>query len=171
MQMRDKRDMKLKIATFRATAVLTGVLLMSIFGIARATLVEGFESGSFNGSEAVIGDAGIRTSYFTINATEGTHQLLLTTINNTHDSPSTNQSGSDAVSNASLATFFGVSSTLIRDGTATSMEGSGFSINLGTLTAGSTITFNYDFLTDEIQPGAHNDFAFYTLTGKSGVTV
>ena len=164
--------MKLKIATFRATAVLTGVLLVSIFGIARAALVEGFESGTFSGSEATIGDASIKTSYFSINAAEGTHQLLLTNINNTHDGPSyTNQSGSDAVSNASLATFFGVSSSLIRDGIATSQEGSGFTISLGTLTAGTTITFNYDFLTDEIPPGQHNDFAFYTLTGKSGVTV
>ena len=26
-------------------------------------------------------------------------------------------------------------------------------------------------MTDEIQPGAHNDFSYYTLTGVSGVTV
>jgi hypothetical protein len=163
--------MKLKIATFRATAVLTGVLLVSIFGIARAALVEGFESGTFSGSEATIGDASIKTSYFSINAAEGTHQLLLTNINNTHDAGYTNQSGSDAVSNASLATFFGVTSSLIRDGAATSQEGSGFTISLGMLTAGTTITLGYDFLTTEIQPDAHNDFAFYTLTCNSGVSV
>src|SRR5207244_8740475 len=70
-----------------------------------------------------------------------------------------------------LATFFGVSGSLIRDGTAVSQEGSGFTISLGTLTAGTTITLGYDFLTDEVAPGQHNDFAFYTLTGNSGVTV
>lgn len=163
--------MKLKITTFRATAVLAGLLLMSIFGIARATLVEGFESGSFSGSEGTAGDAGIKTTYFSIAPTEGARQLLLTTINNTHDPGFTDQSGADAVSNANLASFFGVTSSLIRDGAATSQEGSGFSINLGVLTAGSTIAFDYNFMTDELSPGQHNDFAFYTLTGNSGVSV
>ena len=163
--------MKMNIATGRVTAVLTGVLLMSIFGVAKATLVEGFESGTFSGSEATVGDASIKTTYFGIAAPQGTHQLLLTTINNTSDPGYTNQSGTNAVANATLATFFGVSGSLIRDGTAVSQEGSGFTISLGTLTAGTTITLGYDFLTDEIAPGQHNDFAFYTLTGNSGVTV
>ena len=77
--------MKMNIATGRFTAALTGVLLMSLAGIARATLVEGFESGSFSGSEATSGDVGIRGSYFTIAPTQGTKQMLLTTINNTSD--------------------------------------------------------------------------------------
>jgi hypothetical protein len=166
------KDMKLSDSTFRLMAAMTGLLLMSIFGTARATVVEGFESGTFNGSEAAVGDAGITTSYFTIGATEGTHQLLLTTINNTHDGPDGySHQFADAVSNATLASFFGVSGSLIRDGAAVSQEGSGFNINLGTLTAGSTISLDWNFLTDEVQPGAHNDFAFYTLTGLSGVTV
>jgi hypothetical protein len=164
--------MKLNIAIGRSTAVLIGVLLISLGGIARATLVEGFESGTFSGSEVTIGDASIKTTYFGITAQEGTRQLLLTTINNAHDGPTyTNQSGSDAVANANLASFFGVSSSLIRDGTAASQEGSGFTISLGSLTAGTTITLGYDFLTDEIPPGQHNDFAFYTLTGTTGVHV
>lgn len=161
--------MKLNITTGRFSAVLTAVLLMSLAGIARATLVEGFESG-FSGSESTIGDAGIKTSYFGINPTEGTHQMLLTTINNTSDGGATHEF-SDAVINSQLASFFGVGSTQPRNGTLTSQEGSGFSINLGTLTAGTTITFNYDFLTSEIQPGAHNDFAYYILFGSSAVTV
>jgi hypothetical protein len=159
--------MKLNMTTGRLSAVLTTVLLMSLVGIARATLVEGFE-GSL--TEPTTGDAGIKTSYHTINSTEGTHQLLLTTINNTSD-PGYAHEFSDAVNNATLATFFGVSGTLIRDGAAVSQEGSGFSINLGTLTAGTQITLSYDFLTTEFGTGHHNDFAFYTLTGISGVTV
>lgn len=157
--------MKLNIATGRLTAALTGLVLMSIFGVAKATLVEGFESGSFNGSEAVIGDAGIRTSYFTINATEGTHQLLLTTINNTSDGPTySNQSGTNAATVTAVAGFLGVTTSSIRDGTATGQEGSAFTINLGTLNAGDTVTFNYDFLTDEDPSGTHhNDFAFWEL--------
>jgi hypothetical protein len=165
------KDMKLSDSTFRLMAAMTGLLLMSIFGTAKAAVVEGFESGTFNGSEAAVGDAGITTSFFGINATEGTHQLLLTTINNTHDEPGYSHQFADAVSNATLASFFGVSGSLIRDGAAVSQEGSGFSIDLGTLTAGSTISFDWNFLTNEIQPDAHNDFSYYTLTGLSGVTV
>ena len=168
--------MKLNISNSRLGAVLLALSLMSIFGTAKAALVEGFESGTINGSEGIIGDAGIRSgSYFTINATEGTHQLLLTTINNINDAGFSNQSGNNAVTNANLGTFFNISSSLIRDGAAVSQEGSGFKINLGTLTAGSSISFDFNFLTDEIQPGAHNDFSYFTLSlngaSPSGVSI
>jgi hypothetical protein len=162
--------MKLNIANFRLMAVLTACLLISSYGVARATVVEGFESGSFNGSESSIGDTGITTSFFGINATEGTHQMLMTTINNVHDAPQTHVF-SDAVPNSSIDSFFGLASTQPRDGQNVSQEGSAFSINLGTLTAGTTISFDYDFLTNEIQPGAHNDFAYYLLLGSSTVNV
>src|SRR6266404_606540 len=157
--MRD--NMKLNITTGRATAVLTGLVLMSFFGMAKATLVEGFESGSFNGSEATSGDAGIRGTYFTIAPTQGTKQMLLTTINNTSDSPQTNQSGANAVSVTTIASFLGVTTSSIRDGTATGQEGSAFTINLGTLTAGTQVTLDYDFLTNEV--GGNKDFAFWEL--------
>lgn len=164
--------MKLSISKTRLGAALTVLSLMSIFGTAKAAVVEGFESGTFSGSETSIGDTGIATSFFGINATEGTHQMLMTTINNTHDGgDGFSHAFSDAVPNASLATFFNVSGTQIRDGAAVSQEGSGFTINLGTLTAGSTLSFDYDFLTNEIQPGAHNDFSYYTLNSSSPVTL
>lgn len=155
--------MKLNSTNGRVGAVLTGVLLLSLAGIARATLVEGFESGSFSGSESTSGDVGIRGAYFTIAPTEGTKQMLLTTINNTSDSPQTNQSGASAVSVVTIGSFLGESTSLIRDGTATGQEGSAFKINLGALNVGDVVTFDYDFLTNEIQPGAHNDFAFWEL--------
>src|SRR6267378_4980645 len=103
--------MKLNMTNGRVSAVLTGVLLLSLVGIARATLVEGFESGSFSGSEATSGDVGIRGTYFTIAPTEGTKQMLLTTINNTSDSPQTNQSGSNAVSVTTIGSFLGESTS------------------------------------------------------------
>jgi len=154
--------MKLNIATGRLTALLTGLVLMSIFGSAKSALVEGFESGSFSGSEATSGDVGIRGTYFTIAPTEGIKQMLLTTINNTSDSPKTNQSGANAVSVTTIASFLGVSTASIRDGSQTGQEGSAFTINLGTLTAGTQITLNYDFLTNEPNT-THNDFAFWEL--------
>jgi hypothetical protein len=161
--------MKTDISKIRLGAAVTVLSLMLVFGTAKATVIEGFESGSFNGSEAITGDTGIRSgAYFTINATEGTHQLLLTTINNTNDAPLTNQSGTNAVPNATLGSFFNVSSSLIRDGAAVSVEGSGFTINLGTLTAGSTLSFDYDFMTNETGTGHHNDFSYFTLSFNGG---
>ena len=148
--------MKINIGSGRITALCVGVLLMSLGGIARATLVEGFEAGL---SESTTGDVGIKTTYHGIAPTEGTHQLLLTTINNTSD-PGYSHEFADAVTNATMSAFFGVSSSAIRDGISTNQEGSGFLINLGTLNAGDTITLNYDFLTADLQ---NLDFAFWEL--------
>ena len=96
--------------------------------------------------------------------------MLLTTINNTSDAGYSHEFA-DATTPANMAALFGVSSSQIRDGTAVAQEGSGFTINLGVLQAGSTITFDWNFLTTEVAPGQHRDFAFFTLTGTSGVTV
>jgi hypothetical protein len=163
--------MKRNIPTMRASAILFAGLLFAFSAQIKATTVEGFESTTLNASNS-IGDASIRTpSYFGINPTQGTHELLLTTISTAgaHD-PGPNQSGTNAASVSSVAAFLGVATSSIRDGTATGQEGSAFSINLGALTAGTTVSFNYDFLTNEIQPGAHNDFGFITLTGMGGNT-
>lgn len=156
--------MKPNISIARLGAAMTALSLMSVFGTAKATVVEGFESGSFSASEATSGDVGIRGSYFTIAPTEGTKQMLMTTINNTSDAGFSNQSGTNAVSVTTIASFLGVSTSSIRDGTAAGQEGSAFTINLGTLTAGMQIKLDYDFMTDEDPSGIHhNDFAFWEL--------
>ncbi len=135
---------------------------------ARATLIEGFENGLPPGS--TVGDASIQLSYFGIDPTQATHQLALSTINFVSDPGYTPISGSSsAVSVVAIANFLGIPTGTIRDGLVTGQEGSAFQINLGMLNAGDIITFDYNFLTDEVQPGAHNDFAFYTL-GLSGNT-
>jgi hypothetical protein len=162
--------MKTNISIGRLSAAMAVVSLMSIFGTAKAAVVEGFESGSFSGAEGTRGDTGITGSFFTISPTQGTNQLLMTTINNASDAPQTHQF-SDAVPNSTIDSFFGLASTQPRDGAAVSSEGSAFSINLGVLTAGSTVTFNYDFLTNETGAGHHNDFAYYLLLGSSTVNV
>jgi hypothetical protein len=168
--------MKLHNSTTRLSALLIAATLCLGARASFATLVEGFESG-LGAGEAVVGDAGIQGNYFGIAAPQGSNQLLLTTINSTSGSPDanagyTNQSGHNAVANSTLATFFGVSAGSIKNGTHTGQEGSGFTINLGALSAGQTISFNYDFLTQEPNNGSGNpDFAFYTLTNQSGTTV
>ena len=127
-----------------------------------ATLIEGFENGLTPGS--TVGDASVQLSYFGINPTEGTHQLALSTINQISDPGYTPISGSTgAVSVVTIASFLGIPTGTIRDGLVTGQEGSAFQLNLGMLNAGDVLTFDYNFLTDEVQPGAHNDFAFYTL--------
>src|SRR5262249_23690234 len=152
------------ISITRLRAVMTVLSLILFVGTSKAAIVEGFESGSFSGSEATSGDVGIRGSYFTIAPTEGTKNMLMTTINNTRDVGFTNQSGSNAVSVTTIASFLGVSTSSIRDGTATGFEGSAFTISLGALTAGTQITLDYDFMTDEDPSGTHhNDFAFWEL--------
>lgn len=141
-----------------------------------ATLAEGFESG-LGPEESVVGDVGIQANYFGIAATQGSNQLLLTTINSTAGSPDgiagyANQSGNNAVANSSLVSFFGVSPGSIKNGSRTGQEGSGFTISLGALSAGQTISFDYDFLTQEPTDGNGNpDFGFFTLTNQSGVVV
>jgi hypothetical protein len=171
--MREK-NMKSNIRVFQMSAALAlSMLLFITAGTSRATLVEGFESG-FSGSEATKGDTSINSpTFFGIAPTQGTHQLVMTTIS---------MSGPDGVAGYShisqdavpvagatgLAAFFGVSTSSIRDGLATGQEGSGFTINLGVLTAGSKITFDYNFLTQEPSAGGNKDFSFFTLNNTFG---
>lgn len=142
--------------------IVAFVLIFLPLKSARATLIEGFENGLTPGS--TVGDASVQLSYFGINPTEGTHQLALSTINQLSDPGYTPISGSTgAVSVVTIANFLGIPTGTIRDGLVTGQEGSAFQLNLGMLNAGDVITFDYNFLTDEVQPGAHNDFAFFTL--------
>jgi hypothetical protein len=158
-------------------AIASCVLLFASVGTSWATLVEGFESGAFSGTEATKGDASISSpSFGGINPTQGTHQLVLTTINSSGPDGAagySSVSGTNAVPVAGigtgLAAFFGVTTSSIHDSStgANGQEGSGFTINLGVLTAGTQISFDYDFLTQE-PPNGNKDFAFYTL--NNGVT-
>jgi len=145
--------------------------LLALTSGAQAATVEGFESTSLSSANSR-GDASIRTpNYFGINPTQGTHALLLTSINNTNDAPTASQSGTNADTPANIASFLNVSSVGFlrntRPGTLasdTGREGSAFSINLGNLNVGDQITFDYNFLTSD---SGNRDFAFYTLNGAT----
>ena len=148
--------------TFVAALIFAIALLVPPAHSADATLIEGFENGLTPGS--TVGDTSIQLSYFGINPTEGIHQLALSTIDQISDPGYTPISGSTgAVSVVTIANFLGIPTGAIRDGFVTGQEGSAFRLNLGMLNTGDVITFDYNFLTDEVQPGAHNDFAFFTL--------
>ena len=168
--------MKPSIAALEVPRVIAiAILLFLPTKITQAATVEGFESTTLNSSNS-IGDAGIRTpDYFGISPTEGTHELLLTTISTAggHD-PGPNQSGTNADTVGNIAAFLGVDSPNIRNTLPfppqTGQEGSAFKLELGFLTAGTVVTFDYNFLTTEPSDTLHRDFAFITLTGLLGNT-
>jgi hypothetical protein len=110
----------------------------------------------------VAGDASVRTTFQGVTPPSGSNQYLITTIsaNDAGDGFSP-ISGTNAVPNATL------SSTLHVTPPALSQEGSGFLLPF-TVSAGDQIlTFQYDFLTNEIAPGNHNDIAFAWILNSS----
>ena len=176
----EEKNMKSNIRIFSVAAIASCILLFAGVGTSWATLVEGFESGAFSGTEATKGDASISTTNFGgITPTQGSRQLVLTTINSSGPDGAagySSVSGSNAVPVAGigtgLAAFFGVTTSSIHDSStgANGQEGSGFTINLGVLTAGTQISFDYDFLTQE-PPNGNKDFAFYTLNSSFGSVI
>ena len=121
--------------------------------------VEGFEAGDPVVTTA--GDAIIKQTYQGVVPPQGLNQFLITTINSVGQDGTdgySNQSGTNAVINSTLQTFFNSTSLL---GT----EGSGFKLSIVVPVGMTTITFRYDFLTTEfpVADGGHADFAFALL--------
>ena len=142
----------------RGCVGLTGVVALLVGMVicpqlAQAVIVNGgFESGNVTGWSAG-GDVSVETSAFGIGPTEGTYQAKLT-------------SGAFSVSASDLETFLGLApgtlNGLSPSGQA-AVEGSGitqtFSAN-----AGDVLSFDWNFLTNEIADGSGiNDFAFASI--------
>lgn len=101
------------------------------------------------------GDSSIKTSSFGINPTEGFYQGLITTQTN-------------AVSDSQVESFLGIQSGQLDSLTGyNAVEGSAFSKSI-TVEAGDTLTFNWNFLTDERAYSYYNDFAFVAISHDSG---
>jgi len=153
---------------------LLAPLLVAALALALApqpVRAENFDGGFTLDASNSIGDTSVQGTYFGITPVSPQRQVLMTTISTAgaHD-PGPNQSGFNAVSVVNLASFLGVATSSVRDGLVTGQEGSGLLLDLGTVAGGTFVTFNYDFLTNETDGGAHNDFAFVTLTNLSGNT-
>lgn len=134
-----------------------------------AVKVEGFEPGDPPVSTS--GDATFKQTYQGVPPPEASNQFLITTINagGTDGTDGySNQSGTNAVTNATLQSFFGISGLV---GT----EGSGFKLSIVVPAGSDTITFQYDFLTNELPSGGgaiqHQDFAFAVLLNSSNVLI
>jgi hypothetical protein len=78
-----------------------------------------------------------------------------------------NQSGANAVSNMNLQNFLGVG--------LSGSEGSGFTLSIVVPVGFDTISFQYDFLTNELPSGngamQHQDFATFVLFNSSNALV
>ncbi len=116
--------------------------------------VTGFETGD----EAIssIGDAGVQGTYQGEAAPEGSNQYLITTIgsNAVNEDGVTKQSSSNAAGFAALNTFFGGQ-------TVSNEEGSAILIPFTVGAGDKTISFQYDFLSNEpAQTTPRGDFAF-----------
>ena len=120
------------------------------------TRVQGFESG--DPAVTSIGDAGKQGTYQGQAAPEGTMQFLLTTIGMMSNEDSLgSQSGAFAVGNAALQTFL---NGLPLGG----FEGSAVLIPFTVTAQDKTLTFQYDFVSNEpFQSMPRPDFAFTAI--------
>ncbi|HEY9830379.1 MAG TPA: S8 family serine peptidase [Stenomitos sp.] len=111
-----------------------------------------FETGNFTGWTTQ-GNTNIKTTYSGINPTQGSYQALIT-------------NGGGSVSDANLESFLGLSAgTLDGMGNGDVTEGSAIKLSTITVAAGTTLSFDWNFLTNESTPSSYNDFAFVSING------
>ena len=154
----------------RAVAIC---LFAAVTGPAQALTNGSFESGLAPWTG--YGDASV-TGTFASAPTDGSLQLLLSTLPNPNPgiAPLGSQgpySGNDALLAAALETALGITpgfvDTLSQNGRP-AFHGSAVSRNV-TLTAGSSITFDWNFLTNEPAPTAtYTDFFFWAIVPEPG---
>ena len=155
----------MRTATRRWSSIaLALTVTVGLTGLAHANRVQGFESG--DPAVSSIGDAGKQGTYESQAPPEGTMQFLITTIgtlsNEDNVSP---QSGAPAVGNTALETFF-------HGLTLGGFEGSGVLIPFTVSAGDTTLTFQYDFLSNEnFQTVPRFDFAFAAVFDANNLLV
>lgn len=114
-----------------------------------------FETGNFTGWRT-LGSTSIETSTYGTTPTQGSYQALIT-------------NGSGSVSDSALESFLGLSAgALDAMGNGDATKGSAMKLPTITVAAGTTLTFDWNFLTNETTPGFfYNDFAFVSINGLS----
>ena len=121
-----------------------------------ARKIQGFEAG--DPAFTKTGDAGNQGTYQGEAPPEGSVQFLISTINTgANEDGATAQSGTSAVAFSTLNSFF-------FNTTVSNQTGSGLLIPFTFLAGDTTLTFQYDFLSNEPnQTTPRNDFAFEAL--------
>lgn len=128
-----------------------------------ARKIEGFESGDPAFSST--GDAGNQGTFQTEAPPEGSFQFLITTIGTGNEDSKTPVSGVAAVPFSTLNTFF-------ENTTVSNEDGSAILIPFSVLAGDTSLTFQYDFLSNEPAQGTpHNDFAFEALFDPTNTLV
>lgn len=113
-----------------------------------------FETGNL-GSWQKTGEASIQTAGFGSSPTDGTYQALLT-------------SGGSAITDNQLETFLGLAlGSLDNLGNGNATQGAAIKQTV-TVSAGTQLSFDWNFLTNEGTPSFFNDFGFVSIT--SGTT-
>jgi hypothetical protein len=134
-------------------AVLALASISAAFPADAAIINGGFEAGSFTGWTA-IGDTRIVTSAFGSGPTSGAFEALA-------------EGGSGGASVPALETFLGLpGGSLNALGNGVTHGGSAIQQTFGA-NAGQTLTFAWNFITDEQPPSIFNDFAFWSLNSLS----
>ncbi len=113
----------------------------------------GFETGSFDPWQTT-GNTTIETASFGSGPTEGTNQALLT-------------NGGASVSDTQLETFLGLTSgSLDGLGNGNATVGSAIKQTV-TVSAGTQLSFDWNFLTNESTPTSFNDFGFVSIVSNT----
>lgn len=136
-------------------AIALGSLLLATTTSTAAVINGGFEMGGLSGW-TLIGQGHVETASVGVTPTEGTYQgYLETTGNYTALAPA-------------VAASLGLSGPAIFAlGAGPPTNGTGIS-QVVTVTAGDTVSFDWNFMTDELNEEAtYNDFAFYSIDGSA----
>lgn len=117
------------------------------------TDIFGFEQGDFTNWNTV-GVASIETSAVGSIPTEGQFQALITT-------------GFGSVSDTAIENFLGLDFGAIDGvGNGNAIEGSALQLDTITVQAGDVLSFDFNFLTNEVTPTFFNDFSFVSITSS-----
>ena len=148
--------------TWMVTLAIAGLISSAITQDASARKIQGFETG--DPAFSSIGDGSFQGIFQTGIPPEGSAQYLLTTISGTDGDGLSPVSGNNAVGNTALQIFFhGIS-------LAQGQQGSGILIPFTVGAGDTTLTLQYDFLSNEpAQTTVRNDFAFAALFNSSNV--
>ena len=129
-----------------------------------ARKIQGFEAGDPAFTKS--GDAGNQGTYQGAAPPEGSFQFLITTIGTAgNEDGAIPQSGTGSVSFSTLNAFF-------FNTTVSNEDGSGILIPFSVLAGDTTLSFQYDFLSNEpFQSTPRNDFAFAALFDPTNTLV
>jgi hypothetical protein len=114
-----------------------------------------FETGNFTGWNT-LGSTNVQTTVSGINPTQGTYQAVIS-------------NGGSSVTDSALESFLGLSTGALDGmGNGNATQGSAIKLSPITVAAGTTVTFDWDFLTGEATPSSfYNDFAFVSIKDLS----